>query len=171
MIVRLISEKYAKYHFADTTSYGSIFCIWTYLIIVLVPFFLSFNTSGKKNLKNFIQIFKFFKEFWKIITTYDDQILITNSQYIIIDVLTITNKEYFYTNINEILDNDENNLPGPFIQFGGEDYDNDTIIDHFNGKVSFLGNSSNIKSIDIFFFIGAKMNVCNSQCCLKIKIF
>ena len=87
----------------------------------------------------------------------------------IINVISTTNDQYFYTDINELLENSENTLLSPNIHFGGEDLNNDTIPDVISGKVSFVGNSSNIKTVDIFFFVGAKLNVFFFICKEKIK--
>lgn len=74
-------------------------------------------------------------------------------------VSTSNNQDYFYTNIPELLENTENTLLAPKIFMGFYDSNNDSIADVLNGKMSFVANSSEIRSVDIVFFIGAKLNV------------
>lgn len=77
----------------------------------------------------------------------------------IISVSTLTSENYFYTNIDEILQNAQTNLKSANIQISGNDVNNDTIVDLISGKVSFVANSSEIISIDIMFFVTAEINV------------
>ena len=74
-------------------------------------------------------------------------------------MVSTSSQTYFYSNIKEILDNAENTLIAPNIFIGGEDYNNDTKNEVINGKISFIANSSTIQSVDILFFVEAKMNV------------
>lgn len=77
----------------------------------------------------------------------------------IISVSTLTNENYIYTNIDEILQNSQTNLKSPNIQISVNDANNDTVVDLISGKVSFVANSSEIISIDIMFFVTAEINV------------
>ena len=133
-MVRVYTEYYSRKYYAPCLSFGSFCCVLSFIILIVLPFLLSFATN----------------KFWTKTNFYHEQPLVKPNGNVFMQVSTTAGNKYF-SSIKAVQSQYQGYLLAPVIEVIADDHDGDGINDLITFRAKVPITTSTVRQVGVAF--------------------